>query len=93
MARTAVRADPLELVSRLVDTGTIDTVYRDVYLRRARTLMAGVFSLEEFRRIEQEKAEIATMPVLIGRALEKADWPRVKELSSRGEALRRSGQG
>jgi hypothetical protein len=49
-----------------------------------------VFSNEEFRRIEAEKTELATMPVLLGRALEKADWPRVKELSSRGEALRRS---
>jgi hypothetical protein len=26
--------DPLKLVSRLIDTGNVDTVYRDVYLRR-----------------------------------------------------------
>jgi len=89
-SKTAAKVDPLDLVAELIDTGTIDTVYRDVYLQRARTLMAGVFSNEEFRRIEAEKSELATMPVLLGRALEKADWPRVKELSSRGEALRRS---
>jgi hypothetical protein len=92
-ARTASKVDPLELVAELTDTGNIDTVYRDVYLQRARTFMAGVLSIQEFRRVEQEKAEIATMPVRIGRALEKADWPRVKELSSIGEALRRSVEG
>jgi hypothetical protein len=93
MARRAVSADPLELVAQLTDIGTIDTVYRDVYLRRAETLLAGTLPLAEFRRIEQEKAELATLPVLLGRALERADWPRVKELSSRGDMLRRSVQG
>jgi hypothetical protein len=88
--KTAARVDPIQLVSELIDTGNVDTVYRDVYLQRARTVMAGVLPIEEFRRTEQEKVELATMPVMIGRALEKADWPRVKELSSRGEALRRS---
>jgi hypothetical protein len=92
-AKGAVSADPLGLVSELVDTGNVDTVYRDVYLQRARTLMAGVLPVAEFRRIEQEKAELATLPVVIGRALEKADWARVKELSSRGQALRRSAEG
>src|SRR5512134_106741 len=92
-AKAAVSADPLGLVSELIDTGNVDTVYRDVYLQRARTLMAGVLPVAEFRRIEQEKSELATLPVLIGRALEKADWPRVKELSRRGEALRRSAEG
>ena len=92
-AKTAVRVDPLALVSEQIDTGTVDTVYRDVYLQRARALMAGVLSIEEFRRLEQEKGELSTLPLLIGRAVEKADWPRVKELSGRGEALRRSADG
>jgi hypothetical protein len=91
--KSAARVEPLERVAALIDTGNVDTVYRDVYLQRARTLMAGVLSLAEFRRLEQEKTEIATLPVMIGRALEKADWPRVKELSSRGDALRRSVEG
>jgi hypothetical protein len=92
-AQTAARADPLELVSELIDTGNVDTVYRDVYLRRARTLMAGVLSTEEFQRLEREKDELATLPIVIGRAVEKADWARVKQLSSRGEGLRRAAEG
>src|SRR5262245_44993591 len=84
------RVASLEHVSGLIDTGNIDTVYRDLYVQRARTLMTGVLSIDEFRRIEHEKADLATLPVMIGRAVEKSDWARVKELSSRGEALRRS---
>jgi len=57
MARkTAASVDPLALVAELADIGSVDTVYRDLYLQRARTLMAGVMSLDEFRRTEQEQA-------------------------------------
>jgi hypothetical protein len=91
--RTAVSADPLEVVAALVETGIVDTVYRDVYLHRARTLMAGVLPVEEFRRLEHDKADLAALPVAIGRALDRAEWGRVKELSSRGEALRRAAEG
>jgi hypothetical protein len=87
------RVGPVAQVSELVATGTVDTVYRDLYVQRARTLMSGVLSIDEYRRIEQEKADLATLPVMIGRAVEKSDWARVKELSSRGDALRRSVEG
>ena len=89
-AKASTRVDPLKLVSRLVDCGNVGTVYRDVYLQRARTLLAGVLPVEEFRRIEQQEAELATLPLVIGRAMEKADWPQVKELSERTEALRQA---
>jgi hypothetical protein len=92
-AKASTSVDPLGLVSQLIDTGNVDTVYRDVYLQRARILLAGVLSVDEFRGFEQEKAELATLPLLIGRALEKADWPRVKELSSRTETIRQAVEG
>jgi hypothetical protein len=92
-AKAPTRVDPLKLVSGLIDCGNVDTVYRDVYLGRARALLAGVLSVEEFRRFEQQEAELATLPLMIARALEKADWPQVKELSDRTEALRRAVEG
>jgi hypothetical protein len=76
------------LITALIDVGNIDTVYRDVYLDRARTLLAPVLSLEEFHRLEQQGAALAELPVAIGRALEKADWSLVKELSQRVLALK-----
>jgi hypothetical protein len=92
-ARNPKSPDPRALVSKLIDTGNVDTVYRDVYLQRARTLLGGAISVEEFRRIEQQAAELTTLPLMIGRALEKADWPRVKELGERGDELRQAVQG
>ena len=42
-------------ITALVEAGNIDTVYRDVYLNRARTLLAPVLSLQEFHCLEQQR--------------------------------------
>lgn len=76
------------LVTALIDAGNIDTVYRDVYLDRARTLLAPVLSLEEFHRLEQQRVALAELPVTIAHALETAKWPLVKELSQRAQTLK-----
>jgi hypothetical protein len=55
-AKGAKSVDPLRLVSGLIRTGKVDTVYRDVYLDRARTLLDGILSLDEFRLIERGPA-------------------------------------
>lgn len=87
-AKTTPRLDVVGLISELMDIGTVDTVYRDVYVRRGRSLLAGVFSIEELRQVEMAQLELATLPVSIGRALQRGDWSLVKELSSRAEAVR-----
>ena len=81
-------ADPIALVNALVEAGSIDTMYRDLYLGRAQTLLNPVMSLEDFHRLEQERALLAELPLAVARALEKGDWPQVKELSLRTEALK-----
>jgi hypothetical protein len=78
------------LVAALVDVGNIDTVYRDVYLDRARALLAPVLSLEEFHRLEQQRAALVDLPPTIGRALEKSNWSLVKELSQRAQELKQT---
>ena len=80
--------DPFGLVAKLIDIGNVDTVYRDVYLQRSRTLLAEVFSVDDFRGVEQQTVELATLLLTIGRALEKSDWSTVKELSERADVLR-----
>ncbi len=92
-ATEVTKVDPVGLAAQLIDAGHADTVYRDVYLQRAWTLLGGVFSMEEFRHTEEAQAELVRLPLTIGRAMEKADWPRVKELSDRGQALRRTAEG
>jgi hypothetical protein len=56
-ANTVETAGALALASKLFDIGTVDTVYRDVYLNRARAVLTGVFSIEEYRGIEQQKTD------------------------------------
>jgi len=80
-------SDSIGLVSALTEAGNLDTVYRDVYLERARTLLDPALPLADFRRLEQQHAELAELPLRIARALERANWPLVKELSQLAEAL------
>src|SRR5215813_15283021 len=86
--RGIMGADPITLVGALVDAGSIDTMYRDLYLGRAQTLMNPVMSLEDFHRVEQDRALLAELPLSVARSLEKRDWSQVKELSLRIEALK-----
>jgi hypothetical protein len=83
-------AEPLSLVAALVEAGGVDTVYRDLYLARARTLLSPLMSLEDFHHGEQRQKGLAELPVAVARALEKGDWPQVKELSLRADALRQA---
>jgi hypothetical protein len=85
--------DPISVVSALIEAGAVDTVYRDLYLGRARTLLGPALSLEEFHRADQERAALAELPLTIARALEKANWPLVKDLSQRAEALKQVVEG
>jgi hypothetical protein len=78
------------LVTALIDAGHIDTVYRDVYLDRARTQLAALLPVEEFHRLEQQRATLLELPPRIARALEQAHWPVVKELSQRAQTLKQA---
>src|SRR3989454_7777640 len=80
--------DPIALVSTLIEAGSIDTVYRDLYLGRAQTLLSPLISLEDFHRLEQQQAALAELPLAVARALEKGDWPLVKKLSQRADAVK-----
>jgi hypothetical protein len=87
-ARTG--GDPLPLVAKLVEIGSADTVYRDVYLDRARSVMGGLLTAEDFRRVEQDRADLAELPLAIARAMDAGNWPHVKELSGRAQVLRQA---
>ena len=78
------------VMTALIEAGNIDTVYRDVYLDRARTVLAPLLSLEDFRRLEQERAALAELPLTIARALDNAKWSLVKQLSERAQTLKRA---
>jgi hypothetical protein len=76
------------VLTALIEAGNIDTVYRDVYLDRARTVLTPVLSLEGFHRLEQEQAALAELPITIARALDSTNWSLVKELTERAQTLK-----
>ena len=81
-------SDASSIASALIEVGNVDTIYRDVYVGRARTLLTPVVSLEAFHGMEQRRAALASLPLTVARALEKADWPQVRELSLRTDAVK-----
>jgi hypothetical protein len=89
----ATPVDPLSIVTALIEMGHVDTVYRDVYLERARSVLGGVLSLDEFRFLEKARRDLAELSLSIARALERADRPLVKQLAARTQALRESVEG
>jgi hypothetical protein len=76
------------VMTALIEAGNIDTVYRDVYLDRARAILIPLLSLEDFHRLEQERAALAELPLTIARALDNANWSLVKQLSERAQTLK-----
>jgi hypothetical protein len=78
------------VMTALIEAGNLDTVYRDVYLDRARTVLAPLLSLEDFHRLEQERAALAELPLTIARALDNGNWSLVKQLSARAQTLQRA---
>src|SRR5262245_304816 len=83
-------SDAISTASALIEAGTTDTIYRDVYLARARTLLGPAVSLDAFQSMGQERSALASLPLAVARALQKGDWPQVKELSLRTDALKQA---
>lgn len=78
------------VMAALIEAGNIDTVYRDAYLDRARAILTPLLSLEDFHRLEQERAALAELPLTIARALDNANWSLVKQLTDRAQTLTRA---
>ncbi len=76
------RARLVDVVGRLVAVARVDPVYRDLYLRRGRALLAGVCAAPDLDRLQglerglRHAEEEARAAVLTG------DWPRVKQLAA-----------
>jgi len=81
-------AGVIGLAERLVYAGQLDTVYRDVYLARARALLAPVLSFDEYCALREREAALERVLRESRLAVERLEWARVQHLSERGQALR-----
>ena len=89
-AKATTSGDSVQLVPRLLEIGGVDTVYRDVYLARAATLLGARLSAQEFQQLERQRAEVAEIQPAIAHAVERGNWAGVKELSERVASLRQA---
>jgi hypothetical protein len=67
----------------------IDTVYGDMYLRRARELLAPHLGEADFRALARAQTEADLLPDRIRGAMGIQDWKIVQELSARLATLKR----
>jgi hypothetical protein len=81
-----------EVVKMLVNVRGSDTVYGDVYLRRARELLATVLSPAQYGASRGIQGDIDAAVKQIGVAMASQDWGRVESLAARVGELRQSAQ-
>ena len=81
-------ANVLKIVGLLVEAAKLDTVYRDVHLRRARQLLSSTLDEPAYRAIGSTEKEIDDHMRRSRTAVLHRDWAQAAELSARIEDLR-----
>lgn len=82
----------LKIVRLLVDVSGVDTVYADVYLRRARELLASLLPVTQYNALKGVQRSIDEAVKQSKAAAMERDWQRVQTLAAQVEGLRRNAQ-
>lgn len=77
-----------KIVGQLVESAKLDTVYRDVHLRRARQLLSSIFDESAYRAIGLTVNEIEDLTRRSRTAALHRKWGQAAELSGRADELR-----
>ena len=78
----------IKIVNLLVEVAKVDTVYRDVHLRRARELLKSTLDESSYRAIGSTEKEIDDLMRRSRTAALRRDWGQAAELAERVEVLR-----
>jgi hypothetical protein len=78
----------VKTVDLLVQMAGVDTVYRDIYLGRARQCLAAVFDESAYRAIGSSEKEISELLARSRSAVLRRDWHEAAEVSARVAKLR-----
>jgi hypothetical protein len=79
-------------VQLLVDVSGIDTVYADIYLRRARELLSGVLPVAQYNALKGIQRSIDAAVQESKAATMARDWQRAQTIAAQVEGLRRDAQ-
>jgi len=83
----------LALVGQLVEMCRLDTLFRDLYLQRARTLLAPVFSRGSYLRLKENTAQLPWLEQQLRAGVERSDWKRCTDLTTRLRDVRTAVEG
>ena len=86
----AERPAILATVARLVTVADGDTLYRDVYLRRAAELLSPIVSEAHYQGAVTGRAQLETLLSQARAAVARQDWEQVREVGSRAADMQRS---
>ena len=82
-------ANTMKVVDLLVQVANLDTVYRDLHLRRARQLLSPTLDEFAYRALGSAEKDIDDLTRRSRTAVLQRDWAQAAELSGQIEALRR----
>jgi hypothetical protein len=81
-------ANATKAVGLLIEAANADTVYRDLYLRRARQLLSATLDESAYRAIGSSGKEIEDLVRRSRSAVAQRDWGQAAELSAQADGLR-----
>ena len=83
---------PTETVFSLIEISSLDTLYRDLYLERARQLMGPILSFSSYMHIKESVASLGLIERQLRAAVQRGDWERTTELTARIRAIQKSAE-
>jgi hypothetical protein len=84
----ATDTNTTKMVGLLVEASKLDTVYRDLYLKRARQLLSPILDESAYRAIGSAESQIEDLMRRSRSAALQRDWGQAAELSAKADGLR-----
>jgi len=81
--------NPRLLAHELLEAAKADTSFMDLYLQRARELLATELDEAQYARLGDQEREIADLTTRVGTAFAERDWPLIRDLTRRATDLTR----
>ena len=72
-AMPSSRENTLTVVGQLAEMGQLDTLFRDLYLQRARALLAPMFSRGSYLRFKENTSQIPWLEQQLRACVERSD--------------------
>ena len=87
-AALASKETIVTMVGQLIEISKLDTLFRDLYLERARALLGTFFSLGSYLRIKENRTQVPWVEQQLRAGVERGDWKRCSELTESLRQLR-----